>query len=40
MYLNLWSVNILNISDEQESQPDRPMQVGCLLRFRNVLCIF
>ena len=29
IYLNLWSVDILNISDEQVNQPD--MQVGCLL---------
>ena len=31
--LNLWSVDILNISVEQVSQPDDIIQVGCLLGF-------
>ena len=38
IYLNLWSVDILSISDEQVSQPD--MQIGCLLGLGKLLCIF
>ena len=38
IYLNLWSVDILNISNEKVSQPD--MQVGCLLWFEKLLWIF
>ena len=38
MYLNLGSVDILIISDEQVIQPG--MQVGCLLEFGKLLCIF
>ena len=36
--LNLWSVDILNISAKQESQPD--MQVGCPIWFGKLLYIF
>ena len=38
MYWNVWSEDILSISDEQLSQPD--MQIGCRLGFGKLLFLF
>ena len=38
IYLNLWSVDILNISTGRVGQPD--LQISCLLWLGKLLCIF